>query len=631
MIIHPFDKRDLFAKLKKGIIKKGLSTGFSGLDDKILLSKSRMAIVTGYPSSGKALDIYTHIPTSTGFKFMYEIKVGDKVFNEEGQLCNVTACTGIQYFRPCYEIEFSSGEKIVCDEDHRWFTDTVASRMSAKNANKRAGQPLKPKGTDQSHKRILPTVKTTKEIFNTLLAKDRKNNHSIENCKPCNGIKKDLIIEPYTLGAWLGDGRTDYASIYCEEPEMLSRIQSEGYITREQAVPHHHGIIKGFVGKLRELGVLHNKHIPNDYLFASYEQKLALLQGLMDSDGYCAKSGNCEYCTTRKELGEQVLDLINSMGFKAVMNEGRATLYGKDCGPKYRIIFTPNGTEVFSLKRKQERVKTNSYTGHRTIKNCKPVPSRAVKCIQVDSSSHLYLCTRSYIPTHNSEFVDAINLNMSILYNWKHAIYSPESHPIEEHMASIAEKYIGKRITEFTNDEIEKSLNFLNEHYTWLHPAKPNIDSLLVTCQTLQNEQTLDSFTFDPWNAITNTRGGEMVDEYLAESLTKVLNTTRDSTLLGIIVAHPKNPIKDKDGNFPTPTLYDISGGANWRNRADYGIVCHRPDMGKNEMHVHIQKIKKKHLGKVGTEIFDYEWTSGRFKCQSSIDFTLAGEADSPF
>ena len=122
-----------------------------------------------------------------------------------------------------------------------------------------------------------------------------------------------------------------------------------------------------------------------------------------------------------------------------------------------------------------------------------------------------------------------------------------------------------------------------------------------------------------------------MVHEYLSEALSKVLGLARTQNLHIAIVAHPKTPQKDKDGNFPVPTLYDISDGAMWRNKADYGVVCHRPDMNKNLLEVYVQKIKQKWMGKLGMVSFDYDFRTGRFKGPDDQDFYLPHEIPPPF
>jgi hypothetical protein len=124
----------------------------------------------------------------------------------------------------------------------------------------------------------------------------------------------------------------------------------------------------------------------------------------MDTDGYAGKLGSSAFTTTRLCLANAVYELAASLGWKPHLSEGRAVLNRIDVGPCWDVLFTPEG-EPFSLPRKRDRV---SGPRRRTAKwryvvACDPVPSVPVRCIQVDSPSHLYLVSRAMIPTHNTQ------------------------------------------------------------------------------------------------------------------------------------------------------------------------------------------------------------------------------------
>jgi DNA polymerase-3 subunit epsilon/ATP-dependent DNA helicase DinG len=160
-------------------------------------------------------------------------------------------------------------------------------------------------------------------------------------------------------------------------------------------------------GRLRRLGLLQNKHIPGSYLRASQRQRLDLLAGLLDTDGTVSPQGAVQFTTTRSQLAQDVLELACSLGFRATRMEGRARLNGRDCGPKWTVHFTTD-RPVFRLERKRttQALRCARYSPQR---NCyryvvavRPVPSRPVRCIQVEAPSHLYLAGRGFVPTHNS-------------------------------------------------------------------------------------------------------------------------------------------------------------------------------------------------------------------------------------
>lgn len=235
-----------------------------------------------------------------------------------------------------------------------------------------------------------------------------------------------------------------------------------------------------------------------------------------------------------------------------------------------------------------------------------------------------------YPGSGKSEWWDAVMVNMSLLHDWRVMYYSPENHPVEAHMAKISEKFIGKHITEFSNSDYDDSMDFLSKHFTWMYPENPELDVLLSLATQEAEENGLDCLTIDPWNAVTHHRNG-MLHEYLSEALSKVIRLTRDKDILAAIVAHPTKPMKNKEGQYEAPDLYSISDGAMWRNKADYGIVAHRPDMSKNELEIYIQKIKQKFMGKLGMQVFDYNWKNGRFKCKTDKDFLLPTDIESAF
>jgi phage terminase large subunit-like protein len=346
--------------------------------------------------AGKALWINTDIPTIDGFKKLKDIKVNDIIFNEKGERTRVTFVTPTMYNHKCYEVVFSDNSKIIADAEHQWETWD----HSARKALKRAKNPIKK-----------PKIITTEEIKNTLKHNNRENNHSIHLCGAVQYYKKDLIIEPYLLGIWLADGDSKGSMVTTGDPEVFNYIKDKGYkINQYKSYKYSYGIIKkgdSLLTKIRKLNLYKNKHIPDIYLKSSRNDRLELLQGLMDSDGYISERGSCEYTSVRKRLAENVLELVLSLGIKATLNEGDAKINGVFKSKKYRVIFTTN-KKVFKLKRKLKRLKDRQGKSQqernerRYIIAVNEVKSVPVKCIQVDSPSHLFLAGKNFIPTHNT-------------------------------------------------------------------------------------------------------------------------------------------------------------------------------------------------------------------------------------
>lgn len=250
----------------------------------------------------------------------------------------------------------------------------------------------------------VPVIKTTKEIRDTARCGEHSN-YSITTAAPVQHSEKDLLVDPYTLGVWLGDGTTRNGGLTCADPEIVEYIRSLGWEVRQHKCAISYGII-GLQAKLRILGVLRNKHIPAEYMYSSVSQRRELLAGLLDTDGGVEVRAAC-ISSSVKVLADGILELALSLGYKATMSEGRAMLYGKDCGPNWTIRFPLASGSAFKLTRK---VKARDSLGagraqvgtQRYIVDVQETPSTPVRCIQVDSPNHMYLAGSNLIPTHNS-------------------------------------------------------------------------------------------------------------------------------------------------------------------------------------------------------------------------------------
>ncbi len=345
---------------------------------------------------GKALAVDTPVPTPAGWRTMADLQPGDRVFDETGCPTTVMAVSEVMFGRPCRDVEFSDGQVITADIGHLWVTRTKTARKH--------GQPAR--------------VRTTAEIRRTLRQRDGWNHH-VRLADAVQFPTRELPIDPYVLGAWLGDGTSTSATITCGDAdrELLDEIERLGYPVRRVAGRLHYRI--GAAGHtrnpttgryerngslssaLRNLGLLGNKHVPADYLTADVGQRTALLQGLMDTDGYVDDSGRCEFVSTRENLADAVVSLAASLGLRPAKRKKRALLRGVDCGPAYQVRFTPD-IPVFRLGRKLARLKEGRFHRSRAIVGVHPTASRPVKCIQVESPSGLFLVGPTFIPTHNS-------------------------------------------------------------------------------------------------------------------------------------------------------------------------------------------------------------------------------------
>jgi replicative DNA helicase len=164
-----------------------------------------------------------------------------------------------------------------------------------------------------------------------------------------------------------------------------------------------HAVNGTLQARLRTLGVLGNKHIPQRYLRASEAQRRALLAGLLDTDGYATATGSVEFGVTNRRLAEDVRELVVSLGYRASLRTKSVCGRSPESSVCYTVAFTPD-QRVFGLERKAERQVTGVRAGtkSRYIVDVRPVASVPVRCVQVDNDDHMYLCGRTMIPTHNS-------------------------------------------------------------------------------------------------------------------------------------------------------------------------------------------------------------------------------------
>jgi hypothetical protein len=193
---------------------------------------------------------------------------------------------------------------------------------------------------------------------------------------------------------------------------MIASLTADGFVAHPIKSYPITLSVRGLWAGLREAGVAGNKHIPHSYLRASTKQRLALLQGLMDTDGSIDPVGSCELTLCNKRLATDALELIRSLGIKAGMTSSPAAYtvvdpvtgikIRKRAGTRFRIHFTTT-TPVFRLPRKAVRLPTRLRETQKWlyIKAIEPIPTRPSRCIQVDSPDHAYLAA-GFVPTSNT-------------------------------------------------------------------------------------------------------------------------------------------------------------------------------------------------------------------------------------
>lgn len=462
----------------------GVPTGFSDLDRLTNgLHPGQMIVVAARPAIGKALALDTPLPTPTGWTTMGEVKVGDLLIAADGTPTRVVAATGVLPDRPCYLVTFDDGTRIVADAQHEWETRTRADRRLPGGGS--AG------------------IWTTEEIHDTVRCAtvDRRANHSVEVTAPLDLPQADLLLDPYLLGVWLGDGHAASARFTSADPEIAMRIEGRGYRAEGRAgvgparlytvqldeepvgarscevcgvefTPRRSQVrtcgrscggkvktLSGPVpaptcpdcgaattglrrcqdchdrfgtvqGRLRTLGVLGDKHIPADYLRASEKQRRDLLAGLLDTDGTVNPTGSVQIALTDERLAADVRELVHSLGYRTGLSTKRVRGRDEAHSTCFTLTFTTDD-DVFALERKRlvhkdRRRPSTARLTQRFIVSVEPIASVPVRCVQIDHDSHLYLASRSMIPTHNSTLGIDIVRSASIKHNMASVVFSLE-------------------------------------------------------------------------------------------------------------------------------------------------------------------------------------------------------------
>jgi twinkle protein len=223
-----------------------------------------------------------------------------------------------------------------------------------------------------------------------------------------------------------------------------------------------------------------------------------------------------------------------------------------------------------------------------------------------------------------SEFLDGIALNSIRLHDWKWAFYSPENMPAQFHFQKLAEKHVG--LPMFGEErmgvgDLKTAMARLSRSIKIITPQENSLDldQILLKAKVCKMRYRIDAMVIDPYNEVEHTRPNGMSEtEYVSLFLGKIRHFSRIHEIETHIVAHPTKMQKDERnvGEYPVPTPYDISGSANFRNKADNCFSVWRkynnnPD---NEVEVHVQKVRNKNIGQIGKAVFNWQRFNGRFK-----------------
>ena len=353
---------------------------------------------------GKAQPLTAKVLTPSGWTHMGDLKVGDVVTDPDGGE-GVVEAVFPQGTKTIYCLETMDGARTECCEDHLWHVYTMEDKQR------------------KTQGRVL----TTAELLKAGVAKAngpqgwRRSKFFLPLVKPVEfNASSPLPIAPYTMGALLGDGGWTTCATHLStiDPEISDRVAKE-LPDNLKLAPVGDGVSfrissglsqkneNQFAVYLKELKLRgtysHQKFIPESYLRASVTDRLALLQGLLDTDGSCAKSGLVYYYTSSIKLAQDISELVRSLGGVAKISKPKKAFYvyngEKRQGKDSFYVSIKTEFNPFFLARKVALWRPQLLA--RAIKSIEQVSSQEAQCIRVSTTRNLYI-TDDYIVTHNT-------------------------------------------------------------------------------------------------------------------------------------------------------------------------------------------------------------------------------------
>lgn len=402
----------------------GIPSGFQDIDRVTTgFQDGDMIVLAARPSMGKAQPLTCRVATPYGFMPIGCVSVGDYVIGKDGTPKKVIGVFP-QGLIPVFDVKMSDGTETRCSSEHLWFTQTRNERR----------------------KGCIGSVKTLSQIASTIRRGDGcRRNHVIPVCQPIQ-FKNigDLPLNPWLLGALLGDGKLKSGNVMFSKPEVdvqekVSRALPEGdeivFNGMDGRVrrKHRNNEISDTKVAIIALGLnvdSEDKFIPEIYLRASAAGRLELLRGLLDTDGF-VNGTSVEFSTSSRRLSENVAFLVRSLGGVCSLGKTRNpnfTYKGihKTGLTSYRMqIWFLDGTVPVSSSKHLGRWKQTSKHCHKSIVEITPSGQDQCVCIMIDDPDGLYV-TDDFIVTHNTSLAMNMATNVAINFHLPVGVFSLE-------------------------------------------------------------------------------------------------------------------------------------------------------------------------------------------------------------
>jgi predicted phage terminase large subunit-like protein len=349
--------------------------------DKFAHGEIRKMIVQMPPQHGKEISDNQIVATTKGIKKHGDLIVGDYVFGRDGTPVKVLWVS--EKTRSEYVVSFSDGAKIECHGNHEW---TVYNRFR------------------QKEETIETKHMASSTIYNGDGKRGRRYKYQVDSNVCVMFDSRNVDLDPYVLGAWLGDGDSSCGIIHIgnNDVEIIGNStykfkESKGTTTRKFYSPELNILLKNN-------GLIKNKHVPDMYKYNSVEVRKNVIAGLIDTDGYVYhRNGRITISNTNKRIIDDAAFILRSLGQSVVVREFKPRVSSSGIVGKkivYQLCFNP--TMTFPTKVKRKKITKLSINKKRAIVSIERKEGLGYgNCIQVDGG--IYLVGDTFIPTHNSE------------------------------------------------------------------------------------------------------------------------------------------------------------------------------------------------------------------------------------
>jgi len=527
------------------------------------------------PGAGKGLAHGQVVLTNSGEKYIEDVKLNDTLRGTSG----TTKVIGVypQGIKDIYRVSFTDGTHLDVDDTHLW--------------------------TMRHTKGHVVTLNTLELKERHREGKDNKRIFSLPEYEAVDFTEKELEVDPYVLGVWLGDGSTGDSRVNCPQGKIEdSHFDYYNY-------KGNYYMKRGLKVKLRSLGVLDSKHIPESYLKGSIRQRERLLKGLLDTDGHDAGIRGWEFDNTNEGLVDSVVYLARSLGFVANRRKTKDSSYRRGsqivrCKPCYRCV----------IRKKDGRV------AKRYVDSVEYIGKSQSTCIMVDAKDSLFLA-KGFIPTHNTTLVRGIQQHLMYHHKEKIGIFSLEEKP-EWTTRLIAGYIMNKPIhipdTVYNKADAEKIIMDLKGRaYFYEHKYyEGNWEDIENHIRYLHVARGVRFFFIDPISALVSHLTPSEGNKYLSEAMYRLSKLVQQLDITVFHVNH-LNPTSDGKSHEAGAKVYSsqfTGSRAQWRySHSLFGAERNQLAEDGTENSCIVRFLKDRAFGNTGkTCTLEYSKDTGR-------------------